>query len=120
MFDVFYAMTLMDNVSFLQDLKVCVPFFPLLLFIFINKRRIPVWSRSRNIEFLLVQLANSASGWHETRRRNALWERDWYGHALVRYGTPQMIFGVKSCINSELLTKNGTVGIGSESVFAVE
>ena len=62
-FDVFNALTLMDNVPILQDLKVLSPCFDLQTLR--SYYSLPVWSRGWLFEFLPLQLADCKLGWHE-------------------------------------------------------
>jgi Myristoyl-CoA:protein N-myristoyltransferase, C-terminal domain len=71
-FDVFNALTLMDNVPILQDLKVLSPYFDLQTLR--SYYSLPVWSRGWLLEFLPLQLADCKLGWHEYRRLHACWK----------------------------------------------
>ena len=60
-FDVFNALTLMDNVPFLEDLKVFILWFytPTKILLFL-----PVWGWGWLLEFLPLQLADCEVGWY--------------------------------------------------------
>ena len=80
-FDVFNALTLMDNVDFLTDLRVCLVFASAH---FLRSRLFyPVRRWGWLAELLSVQLAHLT-----TRRREAYWKRAcrsgyWRGHAMI-------------------------------------
>ena len=79
-FDVFNALTLMDNVPVLQDLKVRVPDFPLLQILTI----VLVWRRRRFPQLLPVQLENLAISRNERRGHCLSRKRDWSRHVITR------------------------------------
>ena len=68
-FDVFNALTLMDNVSVLENLKVFYPFIqpP-------RSYSLPVWGWGWLFEFLPLQLADCEVGWYEQGRLYPCWE----------------------------------------------
>lgn len=77
-FDVFNALTLMDNVPVLQDLKVS----GIKLMIAPPRLTKVVWRGRWFAQLLFVQLENLAAGGNEWRGRRCTWEGNWRCHAV--------------------------------------
>jgi len=79
-FDVFNAVSLMDNMTFLEDLKVSFGKYVLLFWLI--SYGFQVWCGGRLAQLLPVQLENGSNGRCHNCRRCRGWKRCWCGDAL--------------------------------------